>query len=260
LFEKYNFSATWAVVGQLMLDGCILKNGIKYPLIIRPNYKWYKKDWFEKIPINKRANNSIWFDKNIIEMIMNCKVKQEIASHSFSHIIFGDEGCSKECAESDIKKCIEIARKNNIIFRSFIFPRNSEGYKNLLKKNGFICYRGKENVLYKKIKNKYYRKLIHLMKEIFTVSPKSSKVIIDENGLVNIRASMLYLSRDGIRKYIPIKNRVIRAKNGIDQAIKNNEVFHLWFHPQNICNDSIKLLSGLEEILRYSKNRVGKVF
>ena len=96
------------------------------------------------------------------------------------------------------------------------------------------------------------------MKEIFTVSPKSSKVIIDENGLVNIRASMLYLSRDGIRKYIPIKNRVIRAKNGIDQAIKNKEVFHLWFHPQNICNDSTKLLSGLEEILRYSKNKVEK--
>jgi len=62
---------------------------------------------------------------------------------------------------------------------------------------------------------------------------------------------MLYLSRDSFRKFIPIKSREIKAKKGIDNAIKQKKIFHLWFHPFNLATDEVKLFKGLENILKY---------
>lgn len=37
LFEKYQISVTWAIVGHLMLENCSKENGIKHPDIVRPS-------------------------------------------------------------------------------------------------------------------------------------------------------------------------------------------------------------------------------
>ncbi|NLX92012.1 MAG: hypothetical protein GXZ07_10615 [Firmicutes bacterium] len=46
LFQQYEISATWAVVGHLFLDTCKPVNGQKHPEILRSNYPRSKNDWF----------------------------------------------------------------------------------------------------------------------------------------------------------------------------------------------------------------------
>lgn len=256
LLEKYKISATWAFVGHLMLDKCVVLDGLKHPDIIRPNHSWFQDDWFRDVPVEKEDENSIWYGRDILNQIISCPVYQEIASHSFSHIIFGDSGCSEECAESDIKKCVDIGKSLGINLSTFIYPRNSVGHKKLLRKYGFKCYRGDGNQWYKKIKRRNIRKVAHIVDDFFEVSPNTTVLEKDEYGLYNIRGNMLYLSRDGFRRFIPIRSRVKKAKKGIDKAVLNKEIFHLCFHPFNLGTDPKGLLKGLEEIFAYIRKNI----
>ena len=226
LLEKYDIKATFAMVGHLMLDGCNMKE------------------------------NSIWYGKDILKKILESSPKHEIACHSFSHIDFGSKGCSYECAKSDIGKCVEIANRENIVLKSFVFPRNSEGYKEVLKEEGFQVYRGRGNEWYEKIKIPILRKIAHIIDEFLAISPNTSLPYKDEYGLYNTQGNMLYLSRNGIRRLIPISYRVKKAKKGINRAIERGEVFHLWFHPFNLATDRENLLRGLDEILKYGREMI----
>jgi hypothetical protein len=256
LFEKYNIQATFAIVGHIMLNGCTEVEGIKHPDIVRPEHSWYLKDWFIEDPASHMSKNSIWYGQDILKEILAASPQHEIASHSFSHIIFGAKGCTYECARSDIHKCVEIAGQQDIKLKSFIYPRNSEGYKEILKEEGFEVYRGSGNEWYNKFNFSILKKVGHIIDEVFAIAPKTSLPVKDESGLYNVKGNMLYLSRDGIRKLIPISSRVKKAKKGIDKAVKGGEVFHLWLHPFNIATDKENLLQGMDEILNYVREKI----
>lgn len=256
LLEKYNIQATFALVGHLMLDKCTIESNVKHPDIIRPNYSWYPKDWFTEDPASEMTKNSIWYGQDILQKVLNATPKHEIGSHSFSHVIFGAKGCSYECAKSEIRKCVEVAKQQEINLKSFVFPRNSEGYKGILKEEGFKVYRGDGSEWYKKLRINILKKLGHIIDEILAITPNTSLPLQDEIGLYNVQGNMLYLSRDGIRRLIPISCRVKKAKKGIDKAIKRGEVFHLWFHPCNLATDKENLLLGINEILKYVREKI----
>jgi hypothetical protein len=63
---------------------------------------------------------------------------------------------------------------------------------------------------------------------------------------------MTYLSMKGIRKFMPLSYRVVKTKKGIREAIKQKAVFHLWFHPIDLSEETEKLMAGLEQILKYA--------
>lgn len=253
LLEKYNIPATWAIVGHLFLDKCRIANNRKHPEIKRPDYSWYKKDWFEKDPAATLESDPIWYGKDIVTRIKNAKPAQEIGCHSFSHIVFGDSGCSQEAADSDLSACVSIAQDNGLDFKSFIFPRNSVGHLFLLKKYGFTIYRGLDETWFYDIPQKKLQQIGHYIDEFLALSPRSVKVKETLSGLVNVPGSMLYMSKDGIRSFIPVKFRVKKGKKGIDRAIEKKEVFHFWFHPFNLVGKyENELLDGIEEILRYA--------
>ena len=255
LFEKYNINATFAIVGHLMLNDIEYISGVKYPEITRPTYIRYTKDWFDHVSIHA-DERSIWFGRDILDRIIDSSVKHEIASHSFSHIIFGEDGCTRNAAESDIAKCVKIADSLMIKLESFVFPRNSIKYEEILLKYDFKTYRTNGTEWYKKIKIKFLRRFAHIIDDVFSITPSTHFIKRDLNGLYTTEGSMLYLSRNGVRKLIPIHSRVTKAKKGIDAAIKKNQVFHLWFHPHNIASDPKKLLMGFEEILKYAKAKI----
>ena len=54
--------------------------------------------------------------------------------------------------------------------------------------------------------------------------------------------------------------RLTRIKNEIIQAAKNNEVYHLWWHPHNFGVDTeaaIKTLRAIVEVYLHCKNTYG---
>jgi hypothetical protein len=83
-----------------------------------------------------------------MDKIRLCAVPQEIGSHSFSHAIFGDPGCSRETARSELAACVRLAREMGIEMCSFAFPRNQVGHLDVVRDFGFTCYLGRETYWY----------------------------------------------------------------------------------------------------------------
>jgi hypothetical protein len=66
------------------------------------------------------------------------------------------------------------------------------------------------------------------------------------DGLINIPASMMYFPQHGRRRQIPASLRVRRALKGVDSAARERRIFHLWFHPTNLADETDSMLAGLD--------------
>ncbi len=255
LFEKYQFSATWAILGHLFLDKCNPTNGIKHPEIIRPKFAWTKEDWFAHDPGGEENDKSIHLGKSLVEKIRNCTIPQEIGSHSFSHIIFGDAGCSRETATSEIAESVKLAKAQGIKLKSFVFPRNEIGHLDILKKFGFDSYRGVEPNWYEnRSVPEGIRRGLRLFDVVRMATPPTVLPELTKEGLWNIAGSAMYFPMHGFRRHIPISFRVKRAIKGLESAVKKKRIFHLWFHPTNMVDELETMFEGLEEILAHASN------
>ena len=254
LMDKYHIPATWAVVGHLFLDKCEIRGGRKHADMPRPNYSWLKEDWYDVDPATNLKADPLFYGKDIVEKIISTKTKHEIGCHGFSHIIFDERGCSAEVADAELKKCRQLAQSFGITLSSMVFPQNSIGHLKILKENGFKCYRGPEPLWYEKYP-KLVRKAVHPIDVALAVKPPVVEPIQALPGLWNIPGSMLYLSCDGIRGMVPVSARVAKAKKGIDLALQEKKIFHLWFHPFNIASNMQQMLAGIEEIFSYAERK-----
>ncbi|HEX6146223.1 MAG TPA: hypothetical protein VF083_05545, partial [Acidimicrobiia bacterium] len=142
LFARYDTKATWATVGHLFIDNCGVEGGRKHPEIVRPDYEWFEGDWFDLDPATDLATDPMWYGTDIVEMIRGAQPAQEIGSHSFSHLIVGDPGCSEAAFASDLAACRHVASEAGLQLRSFVYPRNTIGHLDTLAGHGFEAYRG----------------------------------------------------------------------------------------------------------------------
>lgn len=161
---------------------------------------------------------------NIIRKIEKVK-DQEIGSHSYTHAIF-----------SEISKNEAIKEFNKFKRKSFVFPRNKIKYLSELKSAGFKSYRG--------IDDNEFELLVPRIPPVHFPTTK--------NDLLNIQGSMYFVSGRGTKRFIPKGLRYFKSRLGIDSAIKQQKVFHLWFHPMDFVDDSQKLFTDFENILKYA--------
>lgn len=206
--DKYNIPITWATVGHLFLEGCKKKNGKAHPNIKRLPYfenkywKYDSGDWFDCDPCSNWKESPGWYAPDLIQEILNKKVKHEIGCHTFSHIDCRDEVCSPEVFESEIVECQKLAKKYGIELVSFVHPGHTIGNLDSLAKLGFTSYRTDyRNTLCYPIKHK--------------------------NGLWEFKQTMEFVYRPAWS----IKYHIYRYKKIIDRAIKSNTVCYFWFHP-----------------------------
>ena len=251
LFVEFDVSATWCVLGHLFLERCAAKGGRKHPEIVRPSHSWYKQDWFIHDPCDGEESAPLFYGRSLVDKILACPVPQEIGSHGFSHIIFGDPGCSRATAESEISECVRLAEAQGIRMRSFAFPRNQVGHLDVLYENGFTCYRGPDPLWYEQGNGKrtIVQRLGHLWDIVRMAQPP---VVVPERtavGIWNIPGSMIYFPMHGLRRYIPASVRVRRAIKGLEAAAREKKIFHLWFHPTNLAFQVEEMFNGLRAIL-----------
>jgi peptidoglycan/xylan/chitin deacetylase (PgdA/CDA1 family) len=255
LFVEFNIPATWCVLGHLMLDRCAPENGRKHPEIVRPTHSWSEGDWFDDDPCGSERSAPLFLGRGLTEKIRACPVTQEIGCHSFSHVIFGNRGCSRETAESEVAACVNAAREIGVEMRSFAFPRNEVGHLDVLKEYGFKCFRGPENNWYT---NRRWptsvKRLCHLWDVIAAATPDVALPEHSEFGVWNLPGSMIYFPAHGLRRYIPISRRVKRAIKGLNAAAEQKRIFHLWFHPTNLADETDAMFSGLRHILDYASS------
>jgi hypothetical protein len=156
-------------------------------------------------------------------------------------------------AESEIAKCVEIAKAQGLTLESFVYPRNRVAHLDVLEQHGFTSYRGPEPQWYEKAwLPRPFKRAAHLASVILAMEPP---VVLPERvaALWNIPGSMIFLPMQGIRKHIPASRRVARAVKGLERAAAERKIFHLWFHPTNMAIEVEPMFGALEEILRHAK-------
>lgn len=250
LLTRFEIPATWCIVGHLFLDRCSREDGRKHPEIVRPAHAWSRGDWFAGDPDGTEAEAPLFLGRSLVEKIRSCPVPQEIGSHSFSHVIFGDPGCSPAVARSEIEACVRAAEPMGIALRTFSFPRNRVGHLDALAANGFRCFRGPEPRWYHDGRVPVaLRRLAHLWDNLAIVRPPVVLPQQREEGLVEVPGSMVYLPIHGFRRLIPVRWRVRRALKGLGAAVRERGVFHLWAHPTSMADRTEAMLAGLRQIL-----------
>lgn len=263
LLNQYSIPVTWGIVGHLILNRCEGELGVPHPEMPRPSYKWMNSDWYTNDPCKTLADEPAFYGKDIIDKIVNHTINatssDEIACHSFSHQLFGDPGCSEVVAQAEVKRSVSLLKQYyGIRPRVFIFPRDSVGHLDILRKEGFLAFRGPIShvVSYSETERgipgllrKYSSLAIYFASFYLSISPP----VVDprvENELINIPASLCYNKKP----LIPLSLIVHKAKKGIDRAVKEKKVFHLYTHLINFgtAPDPSAFIKGFESILAYA--------
>ena len=248
LFERFKIKATWAMVGHLFLKEYQGENGKKHPDLVRPEYSWVKGDWLDPLPFGSTETEPFWYGRDILDLIRASPIQHEIGLHSFTHTIWGEKGFSQQAARSELAHAQKYARLAGVAPRSFVFPRNLVGCLEVLKEFGFIAFRGREDWLDNQIRlGKPYR----LVKQFLKFAPPVFEPCEVLPGLWDIPASMFLPQVDAFSNWLrlPLKSRVQRAAKGVNAAVRERKVFHLWFHPHNACFETEMFFLALSNIL-----------
>lgn len=210
LFDRFNIPVTWATVGHLFLNACRHdKNDTAHTNMPRPsffenkNWKFSTGDWYKHDPCSDFNDAPAWYAPDLINLIINSKTKHEIGCHTFSHIDCTYQHCDQKLLNAEIEICKKLAKNVGVDLKSFVFPGGTFGNYEVLKANGFTCYR------------KPMRNHIDLP-------------YVDDHGLVAIPSS-LGLDQDPYGWSVDFHKKIIRSF--IFKAIKHSKVCHFWFHP-----------------------------
>ena len=245
LLDEFEIPATWCIVGHLFLETCDGKHADRR----RPNHSWAHGDWFESDPGGRESPDSVFLGRSLVERILSCRTTQEIGFHSFSHVVWGDAGCSREVAESEIDGCFEAAAWAGVRPTAWVFPRNQVGHLDVLASRGIRVFRGPGPRWYERDENPgVLGRIAHLLEVAAGTAAPTVLPEMTAEGLVNLPGSMIYLPAHGIRGLVPVGQRVRRAIGGLEDAAERNRVFHLWFHPTNLADRYQPMMAGLRTV------------
>lgn len=218
IFRKHDIAATWAIVGHLFLDHCSKEDGLAHK-----NMPRFERDWYSFDPSSDIRRAPLYYGKDIVERILSSPVKHEIGLHSFSHVLFSE--CDREVAQAEIREGVKLARQFGITPKSFVFPENKVGHIDVLRENGLKIYRGPDLTRADPAQSYLHRKFNGAMDMII---PKVAEPIWRQ-GIWEIPGNGMF----GEIPQIP-SGVIIRGKLGLERAIRQNGIFHVWLHPYNL--------------------------
>jgi peptidoglycan/xylan/chitin deacetylase (PgdA/CDA1 family) len=245
LFEKTGIPVTWATVGHLFLSECKKDpNGSAHPEMPRPgyfenkNWRFTSGDWYHHDPCSDYKTDPAWYAHDLIDKIIASGVNHEIGCHTFSHLDFTYQNCSKQIADAELDTCIKLAAKRGITLKSMVFPGGTFGnFESLIEKR-IKCYRKPM---------KYHIDLPY----------------IDTFGLVAIPSS-LGLDKDpyGWSKEFHLK----MICNYLEKAAKHKLVCHFWFHPsmdlwylENVMPEILELVENYKDSSQIEVKTMGRL-
>jgi peptidoglycan/xylan/chitin deacetylase (PgdA/CDA1 family) len=227
MLEEYKIIATWAVVGHIFYEHC-------EECEICPILEWKGK--YKSYEEAYKTSHPLWYGADVVDLLLNQKMKHEIAFHGYSHETFNT--MSQEKAEIEIQEFIRVAGRKGIVAKSIVFPRNKVGHLDLFKKYGFLCYRGEE-ALPLITRNKYIvGKVAKSLDHILGISTPPIYELRDfvNKDMVNListqhlfgfnRNTDLMLDKWGVPNL-----RIRRITRAIKKAASHKKVAHIWAHP-----------------------------
>ncbi len=260
IFERQNISATWATVGHLMLTADQCPQGRFDYQRPGPKPAWFEGDWYDGIPGFDEPAANRYYAPDLVKQIVDCPVHQELASHTFSHVIIADPSCTEEIAEDEFTKCRDLGETWGRQVRSVVFPRNQIDHLSVLERTGHRCYRGANSEWYwfgtveHPPKNPVVGKMtglvvraLRLVDERLALCPPirpARKV----GNLWELPHSMFYPGSAGLSRYASPEDQWRRATKGLHKAAETGRIFSLYTHPHNFLPNPEPHLEAFERI------------
>lgn len=194
LADQYSIPITFAVVGHLALENC---REHKDPLPFKPY--WLKEDWFIIDPKDGSSDRNLYFAGDIIQDIVQSSIRNEIASHSFTHVNFGDDATTDEVVQYEVSESVKALKKFEPNLTTFVFPKNKPAFLEYLNDFGFKIYR----------------------------SDKNARIQKDRFGLWQFPVG-LWIS--------PTAHSVKEIISLLDQAVEKKSLVNFWFHGYEFDN------------------------
>ncbi len=258
LCDKYQVKITFATVGMLFADS--KKSLEKYNPSDTPSYdnnSLNTYDLMKGVGIDEQ-NDELHYAKSTIQ-----KIKQnglhEIGTHTYSHYNCLAQGQTLEQFKADIIAAKEIAKPMDIMVQSIVFPKNqvNDAYLKVCYENGIKSYRGtEESAIYNTKSSPLKKKLVPLIRlgrlidgylNLTGHNTYNVEKLNANNEILNLPSSRFlrpFHSKLSFLEALKVK-RIVKSMR---HAAKNNELFHLWWHPHNFGADMDKNFENLEEI------------
>jgi glycosyltransferase involved in cell wall biosynthesis/peptidoglycan/xylan/chitin deacetylase (PgdA/CDA1 family) len=248
VLDRHGIAATWALVGHLFLRECAPDpvTGVKHPEVVRPDYDWFDGDWFDRDPCSDLVRDPEWYGADLVDAIRTCPTRQELASHSFAHMIAGDPGTSVATFRSDLAECRRVAALAGLDVRTLVYPRNTIGHVDELAGAGFTAYRGLPS---RGRPRPGWRARAARLTGRVLLTRASTAQPRPEHGVWNIPGTFLFnpADRDHLGPWL------WQARRRLRQGARHGTLVHLWFHPQNISQDLDVGERALDDLLREAR-------
>ncbi len=259
LFDHYQIKATWATVGMLMCES-------------REEWEYYKPEslpTFEKAKFSAygwmESQTEVWieglFAPDLVRKVLDTP-GQELGSHSFAHYYNLAAGQTLAQWKSDLQAAKRISRdKFNTDLESLVFPRNQYSTQAIAiaQEVGFKAFRtNPKDWFWQSVENE------NLLKKVFrtcdSLVPLGQRTSYSSPG--GYQGAVLIPASRILRPYrsgsLFNNIRIERIKGELDLAIKNGEMYHLWWHPHNFGKYPTENLKILEKLLIWINNKVNE--
>lgn len=234
LFDEYGVSATWATVGALFAEDRATARGLAPTP--RAFYSDSRLNPWHLLENDSGVDGCHLFAPDWVQAIAE-RPGHEIATHTFSHAYFLEDGFSAAAKRADLDAAREAAATLGVDLRSIVFPRNQYDAETLriCREAGLECFRGNPiSYLYRPrpdAEQSLFVRGLRLADNYVRVT-RLHTVANEESGLMNVPATrFLRPYSRSLRRLEPMRLR--RLVGEMESLLRRGELFHLWWHPHN---------------------------
>jgi len=262
-FSKHDVHVTWATVGSLFAKN--EQEWGQFRPAIEPDYEVEKYSAYKWVREHGMPDKYHWahFAPEAVEQILKYP-GQELATHTFSHYYCLEQQTEQKAFGADLQAAAKAAMKYNRKLISLVFPRNqfNPDYLKVCWENGIKTVRSNPaDWFWKPSTNEgsgLIRKILRTADAYMQIGSKRTSYPLDSIKVTAGEPLQLPASRflrPWRNKYkFANKLRLRRLCQEMTTAAKNNEVFHLWWHPENFGDHPEENMKSLESLLKhYSK-------
>jgi peptidoglycan/xylan/chitin deacetylase (PgdA/CDA1 family) len=240
LFSSYGIRATWACVGAL---GCANWNEYFARAPQPPHYLnsqlQVKQQYAELDP-----NGELHFAPALLRQIV-ATPGQELGTHTFSHLFAREPGVNSQDFKNDLEAVFLLwMERFGFVPKSLVFPRNQYAFLDTIEDCNIKIWRGNPSLWYYECTDSRTNRLFpRSLRFKDSVNPYLKLSCPTEQRMTR---ATLFLRTDLPEAIWRLhKARIRREIDGVCAG----EVFHLWWHPENLGCDTKLRLARVSEIL-----------
>jgi peptidoglycan/xylan/chitin deacetylase (PgdA/CDA1 family) len=252
LFRRHRVNATWATVGMVMCRDHAQWSEIRPDIM--PAYSNPALSAYSHADA-ARSHPRLFFGRPLVEQILDTP-GQEIASHTYSHYLCGEEGAAPDQFAADMRCAAAIARELGVAMHSLVLPRNQVigAFLAGQRESGMRAFRGNsDHWLYRnghEAPGGLAGRAVRLADAWLPLRSATAVPALGQDGMINVPASMFL--RPWSRRLARIEPlRLRRLREAMTAAARSDGLFHLWWHPHNFGVNQAENLNMLEAVLQH---------